>query len=79
MSLPDNHQFIIKWWLSSHERIHWVQIGNTPNTFLWCKCVNKTQILDEAVKRMSRKNSTLNYIDYNEKLKLEKLTWNLPL
>ena len=36
--------------------------------------VYKTQILDEAAKRRFRKNATLNYIDYNEKLTLEKST-----
>ena len=66
-------------WLSSHERIHGVLVRNTLNTFLCSKCVYKTQMLDEAVKRRSRKNLTLNYIDYNEKLTLEKLTGNLPL
>ena len=49
-------------------------IRNTSNTFLCYKCVYKTQILDEAVKQRSRKNSKLNYIDYNEKLTLEMLT-----
>ena len=41
-------------------------------TLLCSKYVYKTKILNEAVKRRSRKNSKLNYIDYNEKLKLEK-------
>ena len=67
MSLQDNHKFIIKWWLSSHDRINWVLITNTSNTFLCSKCVYKTQLLDEAVKRRCRKNSELIYIDSNEK------------
>ena len=73
ISLQDNHQFMIKWWLSSHEKIHWVLIRNTSDTFLCPKCVYKIQSSDEAVKRRSRKTSKLNYIDYNEKLTLKKV------
>ena len=79
MSLQGNHQFIINWWLSSQERIHWVLIRNTWNFFVCSKYVYKTQILDVVVKQRSRKNSKQNSRDYNEKLTLETFTWNLPL
>ena len=79
MSFADNHEFIIKWWLSSDQRIHWVRIRSTSDTFLCSKCVYKAQILDEAVNWRSRTNSKLNCLAHNEKLTLEKLTWNLSL
>ena len=64
MSLQDNRQFIIKWWLSSHERIHWVLIRNT----------SLLQMRLQNTNFRYRKNSKLKYRDYNEKLTLEKFT-----
>ena len=50
MPLQDNLQFIIKWWLSNHKRIHWVLIRNTSllqirlqNTKFRRSCEKKVQ------------------------------------